>query len=108
MTTVTIKANHPVRNKVASLPDYYGSRTDALIAISKALAEYDLEFDGMSPTMNASWSDDEGFTVFPLRTKDLEWYDGDGRGESVECNNAVAFSWYKVREGRWEVVKYVS
>ena len=105
MTILTIKANHPARKEIGNLGDYFESKGHALRAIDDILNRHAMKL------ACGSCEGDEGWTTFDILSNGsgtLCCDDCNAKNEVTSFNNCVAVSWYKCREGRWEVIKYIS
>ncbi len=108
MTTLRVKNNHPVRKAIADLGDYWDSKGQALAAVDAALDGCNLSRD------DDTFIDvhgDEGSVSFRLRDNGagvMCCADCAKPSESNLYDNVVVFAYYKMREGRWEVITYVS
>ena len=106
MPNLTINAKHPVRNKIAGLPDYYETIVSAFDAVDDVLADYGMELD--LTDLPYFTGPDGGSWLAPIRSKEPIV---SVSGVATKCDgydNGVNFSWYKVRAGRWEIITYVS
>jgi hypothetical protein len=105
-TTLTIRRNDPVRNEIASLPDYYDFKGDALNAIDDVLNSR-----GMCIGNDVRMDGDEGSLLIPIVANEQGSIVCDNCDRSYEVagyNNGVNVSWYRMQSGRIEVIKYIS
>ena len=105
MSKLTIGPKHPVRRAIANLPDYYSCLADAAWAARKVLADYDLRMD------DPVWDGDSGWTNPVIRPAESDGMICECCAEKMSREgyaNVVHFSYYKCREGRWEVISYIS
>lgn len=105
---LTITSKHPVRAAIANLSSgnrYYDSKGQALGEVERVLNDHNLElaYQGCDGCPG-----DSGYFTFPLRTVSdacIVCEDCDKGGDVI---NGIAFSWYRMPSGRWEIVVYVS
>ena len=105
MSNLTITSKHPIRAAVSELPDYYDSLSAAACAVRAALADHQLRMD------DPDFVGDEGYVTCVVRADPDALFVCSCCGDKLDrsrFDNVVVLSYYKCREGRWEVIKYVS
>ena len=105
MCKLSIKAKHPVRAAVSSLPDYFEYLNDAVAAIRAELSAHGLRCDDFI------FHGSEGFTTATIRPEpNVEFVCGvcEDKLDCAAFDNVVAVSYYRLDSGRWEVIKYIS
>jgi len=100
----TIKANHPTRNKLVNLPNYFDSKAVAISVIRAILQDHNLDLAGY-PDCDGT----VGNVLFPIRSLCANSITCDSCGsDCAEFDNVVSFSWYRMPSGKFEIVAYIS
>lgn len=105
MANMTIGPKHPIRALVNDLGDYFASKGSFVETVRNIFDDCDLDIvchdiDG-----------DEGRGNWAIRPKNAAAVcceECAARMDRRHFENWLVVTWYKVREGRWEFITYIS
>ena len=108
MRKARIGAKHPVRTRVANLPNYFDSAMDALTLIDGYLSEFGMALDDQFVLNMSGGTEEYVSQVIPIvmdRERGIVCSECDCR---VELDTCISFAYYKQRSGRYEITTYVT
>lgn len=104
MKTARIGNRHKLRSQVASLPNYFDCRHEALTLIEGYLNDSGLRLDDVLLNLQG----DSGSVNIPILVDKETGIVCNDCDCAVELENVLVFAWYKMQSGRWEITTYVS
>lgn len=103
----TITARHKLRDEIRTYlaPTYFPGKTDALWQIDAILKANGFQLD---ENHVINFQGDEGSLIIAIVTKPHGEVLCDCCDKPVTVNNRVAYQWYKMQSGSYEINAYIS
>ena len=95
---------HKVRNQVASVPNYFDYKSEALNVIESYLNENGFRLN--SNNLNCCGND--GTVIIPILVDKEFGVVCSSCDCEVELDNVLVFQWYRMPSGKWEITTYIS